>query len=77
MITKGIDVLVLQDPNDIAGLAERARKLYEQPELRERIAEQPAVTAGQYTWDRSGVVMRATFDAALSRIGSSTIRQHI
>jgi glycosyltransferase involved in cell wall biosynthesis len=76
-MTNGIDVLILQDPNDIAGLAERARKLYEQPELRERIAEQAAVTAGQYTWDHSGVEMRATFDAALSRKRSSAIWQQV
>jgi hypothetical protein len=73
----GIDLLVVQDPNHIAGLAERARKLYEQPELRERIAEQAAVTGGQYIWDRNGLVMRSTFDAALSRKGSSAIRQHV
>jgi glycosyltransferase involved in cell wall biosynthesis len=49
------------------GLAARIRMLYENPELRERIAAQAARTASQYTWDRNGVEMRAIFADALER----------
>jgi hypothetical protein len=51
----------------VAGLAERIRWLYEHPEQRESIAAQAAVTAGEYTWDRNGVEMRAIFASALDR----------
>ena len=67
IMTDGVDGLVLQDPNDVTGLADRIRWLYEHPELRERMAEQAAITARQYTWDRNGVEMRAIFAKALRR----------
>ena len=68
-MTDGVDGLILQDPNNVAGLAERIRWLYEHPEQRESIAEKAAVTASQYTWDRNGVEMRAIFASALDRQG--------
>jgi glycosyltransferase involved in cell wall biosynthesis len=67
IMTDGVDGLILQDPNDVACLAERIRWLYEHPEQRERVAAQAAVTASQYTWDRNGVEMRAIFANALER----------
>jgi glycosyltransferase involved in cell wall biosynthesis len=70
IITDGVDGLILEDPNDVAGLAERIRLLYARPELRERIALQAEGTARQYTWDRNGVEMRAIFANALSRRGN-------
>jgi UDP-glucose:(heptosyl)LPS alpha-1,3-glucosyltransferase len=73
IMTDGFDGLVLQDPNDVAGLAERIRWLYANPELRERMAEQAAITAAQYTWDRNGVEMRAIFAEALSRKRRNTV----
>jgi glycosyltransferase involved in cell wall biosynthesis len=66
-MTDGVDGLILQDPNDVAGLAERIRWLYEHPEQRESIAAQAAITAGEYTWNRNGVEMRAIFANALDR----------
>ena len=73
IMTDGVDGMVLQDPNDVAGLAERIRWLYEHPEERERMAEQAAITAGQYTWDRNGVEMRAIFAEALERKGRKAV----
>ncbi|HXC33803.1 MAG TPA: glycosyltransferase family 4 protein [Verrucomicrobiae bacterium] len=67
IMTDGVDGLVLQDPNDVAGLAQRIRRLYERPEERERMAALAAVTAAEYTWDRNGVEMRAIFADALQR----------
>ncbi|MBZ5642544.1 MAG: glycosyltransferase family 4 protein [Acidobacteriia bacterium] len=73
IMTDGVDGMVLQDPNDVAGLAGRIRWLYEHPEERERMAEQAAITAGQYTWDRNGVEMRAIFAEALERKGRKAV----
>jgi glycosyltransferase involved in cell wall biosynthesis len=67
IITDGVDGLILPDPNDVPGLAERIRRLYEHPQERALIAAQAAVTAAQYTWDRNGVEMRAIFAGALRR----------
>ena len=67
IMTDGVDGFILQDPNDVAGLAERIRWLYEHPQEREAMAKQATVTAADYTWDRNGVEMRAIFAEALSR----------
>jgi glycosyltransferase involved in cell wall biosynthesis len=67
IMTDGVDGLILQDPNDVAGLTERIRWLYDNPERRESIATRAAMTAGEYTWDRNGVEMRAIFASALDR----------
>ena len=72
IMTDGVDGLILQDPNDVAGLAERIRWLYEHPEERESIAAHAAVTASEYTWDRNGVEMRAIFAERLRRKGLPT-----
>jgi len=69
IMTDGVDGLILDDPNDVAGLAYRIRMLYEDPQLRARMAEQAAITASQYTWDRNGVEMRAIFAGAIKRKG--------
>jgi glycosyltransferase involved in cell wall biosynthesis len=66
-MTDGVDGLILQDPNDVAGLAQMIRWLYEHPEERDRMAAQAAITASAYTWDRNGVEMRAIFANALER----------
>jgi glycosyltransferase involved in cell wall biosynthesis len=69
IMTDGVDGLILQDPNDVAGLAERIRWHYEHPEQRESIAAKAAVTADEYTWDRNGVEIRAIFAERLRRKG--------
>ncbi len=66
IMTDGVDGLILQDPNDVAGLAERIRWLYEHPEQRERLGAKAAVTDAEYTWDRNGVEMRTIFANALA-----------
>jgi UDP-glucose:(heptosyl)LPS alpha-1,3-glucosyltransferase len=72
IMTDGLDGLVLQNPNDVAGLAERIRWLYEHPDQRESMATAAAVTASAYTWDRNGVEMRAIFASALDRSSGNT-----
>jgi glycosyltransferase involved in cell wall biosynthesis len=68
IISDGVDGLILGDPNDVAGLAQRIGWLFEHPEQREIIAARAAMTAGKYTWDRNGVEMRAIFAEALRRL---------
>jgi glycosyltransferase involved in cell wall biosynthesis len=65
IMTDGVDGLILQDPNDVAGLAHRIRWLYEHPDERQRIAARAAIAAGEYTWDRNGVEMRSIFAKTL------------
>jgi glycosyltransferase involved in cell wall biosynthesis len=72
IMTDGVDGLILQDPNDVPGLAERIRWLFEHPKERESIATQAAVTASDYTWDRNGIEMRALFAKALDRKGGKS-----
>ncbi len=67
IITDGVDGLVLEDPNDAAGLAARIRMLYETPEFRERMAREGVETASRYTWERNGREMCAIFADALER----------
>jgi glycosyltransferase involved in cell wall biosynthesis len=73
-MTDGVDGLILQNPNDVAGLAQRIRWLYEHPEERNNIAAQAAVTASNYTWDRNGVEMRAIFAERLMKNGCPAAR---
>jgi glycosyltransferase involved in cell wall biosynthesis len=67
IMTDGVDGLILNDPNDAAGLADRIRWLYANPEERCCMAARAAETAAQYTWDRNGVEMRAIFGTALAQ----------
>ena len=74
IMTDGVDGLIVQDPNDVAGLAARIRRLYDEPVLRQRLGEQASLTAQKYTWDRNGEQIRAIFAEALSRKGSGDVR---
>jgi glycosyltransferase involved in cell wall biosynthesis len=69
IMTDGVDGLILPEPNDVAGLAERIRWLYGHPEQRAKIAASAAHTASKYTWDRNGVAMRAIFAKTLESHG--------
>jgi glycosyltransferase involved in cell wall biosynthesis len=73
IMTDGVDGFILEDPNDVVGLADRIRRLYKEPELRARLGEQAAHTAQNYTWDRNGEQIRAIFAEALSRKGRSNL----
>ncbi len=58
IITEGVDGYILKDPEDVLGLAELIRRLWEQPDLRARVGASAAATAKSYTWDRNA---RETF----------------
>jgi glycosyltransferase involved in cell wall biosynthesis len=72
IMTDGVDGLILQDPSDVGGLANRIRWLNEHPPERGNIAARAAITAREYTWDRNGAEMRAIFACALDRRGGKT-----
>jgi glycosyltransferase involved in cell wall biosynthesis len=74
IMTDGVDGFVLEDPNDVVGLADRIRRIYEEPALRTKLSEQAAQTAQNYTWDRNGEQIRAIFAEVLSRKGRSNLR---
>jgi len=74
IMTDGVDGLIIQDPTDVAGLASRIRQVYEDPALRQRLAEQASVTSQAYTWDRNGEQIRAIFAETLSRKGQGDLR---
>ncbi len=72
IMTDGVDGLILQDPNDVQGLAERIRRLCESPALCLRLGLQAGQTARNYTWDRNGEQMRAIFADAVRRKGQDS-----
>jgi glycosyltransferase involved in cell wall biosynthesis len=74
IMTDGVDGLIVQDPGDVAGLAARIRRLYDEPALRQRLGVHASLTAQQYTWDRNGEQIRAIFAEALSRKGHGDVR---
>lgn len=57
MITDGVDGIVLRDPRNANELAERIRQLCEHPDWGERLGENAAATALQFTWQRSAKLM--------------------
>jgi glycosyltransferase involved in cell wall biosynthesis len=66
MITNGVDGFILPDPRDVAAFARLIRLLYEQPQLRNRMAENAARTAQQYTWERNAAQTLAFLTATLT-----------
>jgi len=73
-MTDEVDGLIIQDPSDVAGLASRIRRLYEDPALRQRLAANASRTAQAYTWDRNGEQIRAIFADTLNRKGRGELR---
>jgi len=67
IITDGIDGLILREPQDAGELAAKIRLLLEDAALRQRLGEQAARTARDYTWDRNGLEMREIFQDVIRR----------
>ena len=71
IITDGVDGMILRDPTDSDELAAKIRLLFSDPALRNRLGEQAARTAQQYTWDRNGKEIRAILQGVLHQKGFS------
>jgi len=67
IMTQGVDGLILNEPNDATALASLMRRVYEDGELRQKLGENAARTALQYTWDRNAEQFREIFAAILRR----------
>jgi len=66
IITGNVDGFVLSDPNDTAALARHLKSL-QYPALRNRIGENAAKTAQNYTWDRHAAAVYELLNDAISR----------
>ncbi len=66
-ITDGMDGLILQDPTDASALAAMLRKLYESPELRDRIGQKAEATSQQFDWDRNARELGTIFEQIIYR----------
>lgn len=61
IVTEGVDALVLKDPRDAGELARLIRLVYEDGDLRARLAANALRTAWAYTWERNAAAMDAIF----------------
>lgn len=67
IMTDGVDGLILEDPQDAAGLAAMIRRLRADKEFRDRMGERAAETARKYTWESNGRELTAVFQEILRR----------
>jgi glycosyltransferase involved in cell wall biosynthesis len=72
LITDGVDGIILQDPKDIAALAQAISALYADAELRCSLGTNAARTASQYTWDRNTAQLDTLFQKVLEERTAST-----
>lgn len=80
IVTDGVDGLILKDARDAVSLAAIIRRLYEEKEFRERLAERAAETARGYKWENNGRDLAAIFQDALrrkSRFRAQTLAQRL
>ncbi len=67
IVSDGVDGLILKKPTDAEELAGLIWLLYEDSDFRQRLGENAARTAQQYTWQRNGAEMHAFFQEVLRR----------
>jgi glycosyltransferase involved in cell wall biosynthesis len=67
LISDGVDGLVLDDPRDSAKLAGLIALLCRDAELRARMGEAAARTAGQHTWDRNAEQLSRFIEEVIRR----------
>ena len=53
LLHDNVDGFIFQDPLDFRSLAELIRKLFEEPELRNRVGQAATKAAQEWTWDRN------------------------
>ena len=82
IVHDGVDALVLNDPTDAVALAVMIRRLYADELFRNRLGEEAAETARQYTWERNGREFKAILEEVLlrkrkSRFEGQTLTQEL
>jgi glycosyltransferase involved in cell wall biosynthesis len=66
IVTHGRDALILENPNDADELALLIGQICNDESLRQRLSEQAAVTARQFTWDASTEQVKQLFELTLA-----------
>jgi UDP-glucose:(heptosyl)LPS alpha-1,3-glucosyltransferase len=66
-LTSGANSIVLANPRDEKVLAEHIRKLYDAPDVRERLEEAAARAAGAWTWERNAAQVWELLQSALRK----------
>jgi UDP-glucose:(heptosyl)LPS alpha-1,3-glucosyltransferase len=61
IVTDGADALILKDPRDAGELARLIRRVYEDSDLRARLAASAPRTARSYTWERNAAAIDTIF----------------
>lgn len=67
IIKQQVDGLILEDARDHVSLSRMIQRLYEDTSFRERIGENAAKTAQEYTWERNASELRRILKDALNR----------
>lgn len=62
IITHCVDGMILEDPEDVRTLADLIRRLLDDAEFRNTLAENAARTAGKFTWDNNAAAMKDLFE---------------
>jgi UDP-glucose:(heptosyl)LPS alpha-1,3-glucosyltransferase len=65
IITDGVNGLILEDPTDAASLAAMIRRLCEDLTFRERLGQNAAAKARDFTWERNGQQLAAIFEESM------------
>jgi glycosyltransferase involved in cell wall biosynthesis len=64
-MSDGVDGFILNDPSDAASLASIVRKLYADPQLRDRIGAKANETARKFTWEQNARDLAAIFERVI------------
>lgn len=67
IMTDGVDGLILGDPTDAPTLASMIRRLYSDPDLRERMGAKAVETARQFSWEQNARDLAAIFEQIIRR----------
>jgi glycosyltransferase involved in cell wall biosynthesis len=65
IMTDGVDGFILNDPADAGSLASIVRKLYADPQLRDRIGGKANETARKFTWEQNARDLAAIFERVI------------
>jgi glycosyltransferase involved in cell wall biosynthesis len=70
LITDGVDGLILKDPRDARSLAGMILSLHNDSALRQRLGDNAARTAQEFSWDRNARELETVFEEVLRKKGT-------